>query len=305
MIRITLHYFYNIGTLLEPLRDVQSEEKISDVYGDLLQAEEAVEALLTNTVVPLRTCNVTGNDLLRAIREVTQADLKEKVALTWIEAYNIRNSVTSFETVLSAELQILDTYFVSQKAGYSTIDLIAHAEVLLPESLRADIPLEALMDFRAGGRCLAFELPTAAGFHLLRATEAMLDEYYDVIATQKNLPEKATMGQTVAYLKSNGGDSKVVAVLEQLTSLHRNPLMHPQDVLTMVEAIILIGMVVSAIAAMVDGIQKKKAAQEAAAVAAADAARDADAAAAAAAKKVAETVPEVPTVAAVATAGGD
>jgi len=51
-----------------------------------------------------------------------------------------------------------------------------------------------------------------------------LEQYYDAVATQKNLPQRSTMGQMVAYLKANGGDTKVIAVLEQLTSLHRNPL---------------------------------------------------------------------------------
>ena len=36
----------------------------------------------------------------------------------------------------------------------------------------------AKSDLEEAGKCIAFELPTAAAFHLLRATESVLREFY-------------------------------------------------------------------------------------------------------------------------------
>jgi len=52
-------------------------------------------------------------------------------------------------------------------------------------------------------------------------------------------------------------DAKVVSVLEQFIKLHRNPINHPQAVLTDEEAIALVGIVVSSIAAMVNDVKTK------------------------------------------------
>lgn len=260
MIRITLHYFYNIGTQLQPLKTLEQGQKMMDVYSELLDAEAAVQGLLRSTIMPLRTCYETGEQLLNALDAVTSADLSTKEELNWGDVYSITNAVEKFETVLSAELQTLDTYFVSQKGGYSTIDLIADAEILIPDSVRIDMSSEAIVDFRSGGRCLAFDLPTAAGFHLLRAIESVLHAYYDEITTSKTIAPNATMGMYITHLEAHGGEAKVMAVLRQITNLHRNPLMHPQDTLTANQALVLIGIIVSAITAMIEGMQQKRAA---------------------------------------------
>ena len=50
------------------------------------------------------------------------------------------------------------------------------------------------------------------------------------------------------------GDEKVRATLRQIKDLHRNTLVHPEDVLTMDEAINLLGIIRSAVAAMLKAI---------------------------------------------------
>jgi hypothetical protein len=43
------------------------------------------------------------------------------------------------------------------------------------------------------------------------------------------------------------GSPKVIAALKQIASLHRNPLIHPEDSLTVDQAVGLIGICVSAV----------------------------------------------------------
>jgi len=59
------------------------------------------------------------------------------------------------------------------------------------------------------------------------------------------------MGQFAAELERQQlGDPKVVEAIKQMTKLHRNPLVHPEVILSTEEAIGIIGMARSAIAAM-------------------------------------------------------
>jgi len=108
-----------------------------------------------------------------------------------------------------------------------------------------------MFDIREAGKSLAFELPTAAGFHLFRATESVLRKYY-VHETGSTAPPKVrNIGVYLNALKiANKGDPKVRAALKQMTDLHRNPLIHPETILTLDEAIAIFGIARSAITAM-------------------------------------------------------
>ncbi len=50
------------------------------------------------------------------------------------------------------------------------------------------------------------------------------------------------------------GSAKVLSCLQQIKDLHRNPLMHPEETLTLEEAISLFGICQSAISAMLKEI---------------------------------------------------
>src|SRR3546814_11973446 len=57
-------------------------------------------------------------------------------------------------------------------------DTLLPYTTLVRSSVANDINAMAKQEFKAAGRCLAFDLPTASGFHVLRAVECVLDEYY-------------------------------------------------------------------------------------------------------------------------------
>jgi hypothetical protein len=57
--------------------------------------------------------------------------------------------------------------------------LIGEADKVFPECLRKTLISEQVLnDFRVAGRCLAFDLPTACGFHAFRAADAMIRPYH-------------------------------------------------------------------------------------------------------------------------------
>lgn len=95
-------------------------------------------------------------------------------------------------------------------------------------------------DLQQATKCIAFEVSTAAGFHLHRANEAVLRKYWDAVTNGATRPATRNMGDYLAAMdKKKVGDEKVKAALRHLKDFHRNPLIHPEDVLTADEAIAL------------------------------------------------------------------
>src|SRR5207237_4692263 len=89
---------------------------------------------------------------------------------------------SEFEHVLGAEFGLMNMYLIQKIRGFTTTDLIVNGAVLFPEDLLFKVP-EAELDITSATRCIAFELPTAAGFHLHRANESVLHRYYDAASS--------------------------------------------------------------------------------------------------------------------------
>lgn len=142
---------------------------------------------------------------------------------------------------------------MTPKGGYDATALIEYSEVLFPRELGVKVP-ECIADIRWAGKCIAFELGTAAGFHLLRALETVVLAYrkHVIPGNPDPNPNNRNFGQYIKDMEDNNGEKKVISTLRQIKDLHRNSLFHPEDVLTVDEAIRLLGIVVSAVGAMLD-----------------------------------------------------
>jgi len=92
---------------------------------------------------------------------------------------------------------------------------------------------EAIPDVKEGARCLAYGLPTAAGFHVFRAVESVLRKYHAHVTEGKAPQNMRNMGVYIKSLETSGkGDPKVIAALKQMKDLHRNPVSHPEAPVT-------------------------------------------------------------------------
>jgi hypothetical protein len=205
-------------------------------------AETALENLIVRSVYNLRTCYAAGHTLLTTIRRMKQdaeaaADKNTPVSLT--DVITLTSQLTAFENVLAAELGMMPIYIVSQKAGFDTATLIDLGAKCFPTEILSRVP-EAIPDLEMATRCIAFELPTASGFHLHRANESVLHKYWDAVSNGEPRPKNRNMGDYLKVMEGKSfGDPKVRSALKDLKDLHRNPLIHPEDNLTISEAIAL------------------------------------------------------------------
>ena len=71
------------------------------------------------------------------------------------------------------------------------------------------------------------------------------------------MPESSrNLGNYIKIAKENNGDDKVCSCIEQFKKLHRNPLIHPESILDVDDALTLLGIAQSAIVSMTMEIDK-------------------------------------------------
>jgi hypothetical protein len=136
--------------------------------------------------------------------------------------------------------------------------LIEDATRIFSNETRKMLSGAATRDIAEAGRCLAFELPTAAAFHLTRAAESVIREYYGLIVGTLPKVKQRNWGAYIKKLREHGADQRILAALDQIKDLHRNPILHPELQLELDEAISLVGIIESAISSMVAEIAKLK-----------------------------------------------
>jgi len=254
MIRISLAYLYEAGAEFAKLTEVANqsgEVKLPDIWHLAVAAQTKLMELYDQSFYKDNLI-VSRQAALKLGEQVRQiADRNDfQTALTFFDRWQLADASRKFEDLFKAELAVADAYFVIPKGGYNTIKLITDATALFPPDLSKRAP-EAVPDIVEAGRCLAFELGTSAGFHMLRAAESVLRRYWDHVSNNKARPKQRNIGVYLVHMEKHGfGDPKVIGVLKQIKDLHRNALIHPEETLTVEEAINLLGIVRSAIAAM-------------------------------------------------------
>jgi hypothetical protein len=256
MQRINVQYFYRLATILRPLSQV-SEGPLMDSFGVLYAAESELQSFLWNTIIPPETSFATGYELYTTVKELTDQIGQADATLSVVDVNKINAELTRFETVLQADFARRDMFAVSKKGIFSTTDLVENAEAMLPKAIQEKIP-EAVKDMHSAGRCIAFELATAAGFHIFRAVEAVGREYVTIVrgAPPTDKEKNLGLGGYKKILEDHGADPRVINALDQLRKLHRNPTMHPEITLTTDEVISTLGLAQSVIQAMVADMEK-------------------------------------------------
>jgi len=276
--KINLPFFYQLGSQLNPLSKmkVTPQNRI-----DILFATYGVRSnvvTLLNWGGGLKVCHSSARALLNAIKEVetwasnikvTEDWTKEDPATDW-KFHQVIDKAKNFETVLSEELLTLSAYWATKKGIYSPSDLIDNAENVFPPSVLEKLSESAVQEVAHGGRCLAFDIPTASGFHMLRATEEVLHDYYIAVCKPKCKDKLDNWGAYISALYELTKETsptkvdikehikRVLALLRQIKDQDRNLIMHPEIILNADEAFILFEITKSAIMAMSDRLPKRK-----------------------------------------------
>ena len=256
MQRLNAGYFYQLGWQVHQLAEFYPETKRQDSLWKLMAARNILELFANEPLIPARLSKQAALNLVQAIEEFFPSEApwpSDMDAEIGHQIINVGERLREFENILAAELVQIETFVTAQKGIFDTKRLVEDAEHMFSEEVRLWLSDQAIVDIRQAGRCLAFELSTAAGFHLARAVEDAIRKYYATIAgtPYDTRTQSRSWAKYISALKSKGADEKVLSALDQMRDLHRNPISHPDTNLETDDAMMLVGLAQSAIVAMV------------------------------------------------------
>jgi len=261
--RLSGAWLYSLSSDLRPLIALRNDATVGHAYGVVSDALKALEGLLGQGIIRLPASRAPANALVAQLRTTEKAlmdRLTEKEGewdkeVGFFQVYEVRSKAESFEPVLLAELTVSDLYVITAKGGFDLTLLAENGLMIFPSELSTKVP-DAMSDAKQAARCIAFDLPTAAGFHLHRVNELVMHAYYDHITEGKPRPESRNIGAYIDAMKNHQVGNKVVfAALASLKDLHRNPVIHPEQHIDSIEdAIALHGSVCAAVGYMLKAL---------------------------------------------------
>jgi len=245
MKKLNLNFFYQLGSHLVPLTNITTLTEVDkvvemDIDWHCRQVKSSVQLLII-AFPDLPVCKSAAQSFLDLLdthsrwytERLTVKD-KEKISSSNTGFYFLEEGAKAFESILLEELQNLQAFHITPKRAYDTLILLSRFEKTLSNAAQCKIDKDIREEIRQSGKCLAFECYTASGFHIMRATEAVLHQYYIVVCKPESQAPLQNWGAYISALCKIGDDDvkKVIALLQQIKDIDRNPIMHPAWVLT-------------------------------------------------------------------------
>lgn len=248
-----IHQYIHIGAYHWYLVKIPTNLKVSDALSAVLELKKGIEG--ANLQITTRA----GWDLWEIAKELERlpADeiVKENVIL------EIRQKAKNLEHTLIAEAVGKVVYVVTEKR-IDTEKLLNKPFALLAKNVWFSLPVISARDFKVGCKAIAFELPTAGAFSLLRCVEGALKHLYFCNIKRNRLPEKEQMwGAMIKQLRNKKSDKLPIELLDTLDRIRvnfRNPTDHPEKEYDLDEAQDLFGLCVDALNRIVKSKQWKK-----------------------------------------------
>lgn len=253
MEKINVAAFYLLGSRIQPLLTVKAGTPVTSVITLLADADEFLEGFLRETKGPkIEDSRPLAEQLRKTLAQLTGLPpsvtkmgmrLSSGKIVNQAEEEAIDRLVKAFEAVFCSEMPTKGIFYVSPKRAYATDVLLQSAESSLSEEDRKYLSNLALENIQEAGRCLVFDRYTAVGFHILRAVEDVARRYYELVTDRDaktittNGADYATLGRIAGELTDQvksrkgrdiGSMGLIAPVLNQLCTLYRNPLSHPE-----------------------------------------------------------------------------
>jgi hypothetical protein len=243
--RVNVHYYYELAQKLTRIEFDEDAGLHGGMTSPLVAAQSALEKVASAPTLGL--CREAAINLSAVIDECIRT--VEGVPINEVQDWfaKLREALVRFEVALSVQLDNTDVYIVTSKGTHNTRKLIGEASASFSQGHWFRLSEIARRDWEEGARCLAFGRATASGFHAIRAVEAVVVYYLKKL---KVTPKKRDLGHYIELLNGAGVDKRGIEAVDQIRSLHRNPLMHPEDTLEIEEALDLFDLCKSAIKAI-------------------------------------------------------
>jgi hypothetical protein len=172
------------------------------------------------------------------------------------EVVAIKEASYQVQTVMFSEAQGVFAHVTSDKR-FAVDRLLNDVASLMSPGIYDALPDVARYDFGEAGRCIAFEAPTAAAFHLMRGTEDVLKYFYCSIVKRDRVD--LMWGPIVANLRKRRNPPPAILLnnLDNLRTGFRNPTQHPEKIYDIEEVQDLFALSADAVNRMIKYLREK------------------------------------------------
>jgi len=252
MVEIDVYYFYWLSMLLYPLHSVEPGMPLSLRSGQLGIARVGLEMFRDKNAKVFRSTSEKSEELLEVINSMipaTPAALRDRPITAW-EATKLKSLADALGTALRHDAKHAYVMCVEDQRAFSAHALVEKIEKCFPADAWFLICDTAKQEFEESGKCLALERYTGAGFHSLRGVECVIRQC--IVKLTGGLPKKRDWGHYIEVLKSHRVSPNTTSVLENIRTLERNPVMHPEAWLDIDDAIGIFSISSTAIVRLAD-----------------------------------------------------
>ena len=242
-----------MGGTIRPLLSENVNITTGEFFVPMVQGRAYFNVLISKEPpVQIDLCIGAARDALTAIGNIENRYFKDTEGKffypdrsTPIESWflsALSTAVRNFEAVFRAEMQKAATYRVPKSGIYDVADLVDRSQEAFPPDVREIMSSIALDEYQQAGRCYAFGLYSASGYHSCRSIEAVLRIYHKFF-TGSAPSEKSTWGNILSGLErvENGPkpSEKTLGQIKHVKDFDRNPLSHLRAVLDQDDADVL------------------------------------------------------------------
>ena len=174
MQRISAAWFADLGAVLVPLVNSfggPNEGRIN-VF-DLHRVREYLVLLADEKTYPLdlRASRPVIQQLLFSISAVLNEPIDKQADKLEHEKLTIWGAAQRLVPLLSGELAVQPIYHLWPVRAYNIEVLVSQGQNLFSQAAQSAFNEEEVNNFQEAGKCLAFQIPTAAAFHIFRGAE--------------------------------------------------------------------------------------------------------------------------------------
>jgi hypothetical protein len=255
--RIDQYRVYELASGLRPISALTMQSEPFAIAMTIVDAKRAIASCLKEDQCLFQSSKNAAQGLVQLIdaiweecfldRETRQVRMPEDDKnKNWRNfLFDLWRAVNKLETLLAQDFATQATFSAPRRSIYDTEYLVNSADQAIPQALAPALSQMAATDLVNAGRCLAFGLYTAAGFHVCRAVEGVLEDYYrnfcGKTSTLKSWNDYIEALRKVAAANDVKPELKpqpeTIAYLDAIRKYNRNEIAHPRVVLDEAEAI--------------------------------------------------------------------
>ncbi|NOS61686.1 MAG: hypothetical protein HOO66_01395 [Nitrosarchaeum sp.] len=154
---------------------------------------------------------------------------KNDEAVSEVSVKEIIDFAIAIEKTVDAELRLKHSFVLTNKRLDLT-KLLDNVGALFGDGVFNRMSYLSQKDFQEAGKCVAFEMPTAAAFHILRATEETLRQFYRKKIPKKNHNSVLLWKPMIEQMRTNPKLRSYKTLLDSYDNIRfnfRNPTSHP------------------------------------------------------------------------------